>query len=383
MRKFAFLIAVALTACAPQKETMKQVADRVFDLAVSQYTLMDELTAPDKFAKTFENGEFVTSGKIWWCSGFPAGCYWYIYEYTDDSKMLELAKKHTAKLENILDYPTSHDIGFQVNDSYGQAYRLTGEESYLPLIEAGAERLAGRFNPACGTTRSWSWGSWKHPVIIDNMMNLELLENASKLFDRPVFDSLARVHANTTIKNHFREDYSCYHVVDYDPETGAVAHKQTHQGYADESCWSRGEAWALYGYTMMYRETGDEIYRQQAENVASYLLGKLPEDGVPQWDFNDPSENVLRDASAAAIMASAFVDLARLTGNDSYRALAEKQLRTLASEEYLSAPGENGGFLLRHCVGNMPGGSEIDTPLTYADYYFLEALVKINRTDNQ
>lgn len=373
-----------LVACSVSaQESMKDVADRVFAVARDQYEMMDTLVAPGRVAKTFENGRLVTSDIGWWCSGFPAGTYWYIYEYTRDPQMLELAKKHTAKLSTVLEKHGDHDLGFMVNNSYGQAFRLTGDSLYLPMVEAAAECLAERFNPACGVTRSWDWGKWDFPVIIDNMMNLELLENASKLSGRPEFDAIARTHANTTARNHFRDDYSCYHLVDYDPETGEVLGRQTVQGYADESCWSRGEAWALYGYTMMYRETGVPDYLTQAVNIAGLLEKILPQDGIPYWDFNAPGDAVMRDASAGAIMASALVDLSRLTGDKGasarYLSLAGRMLRTLASDEYLAKPGENGGFLLKHCVGNMPAGTEVDVPLTYADYYFLEALLKYTR----
>ncbi len=410
MRKFVLMLtamAFVFASCAPKQETMRELSDRVFAVAMEQYQMMDAQLAPDQFPKTFEDDSLITTGLKWWCSGFPAGTMWYIYEYTRDPQMLELAKKHTAKMSAILDYPTHHDIGFQINDSYGQAYRLTGDEAYLPLIKAAAERLAGRFSPVTGVTMSWEPSAkWNYPVIIDNMMNLELLENASKLFDEPGFDAVARTHANTTMANHFRPDYTVYHLLDYDPENGDVVVRQTVQGYADETCWSRGEAWALYGYTMMYRETGDEAYLALAEHIADYLLTVLPEDGIPYWDFNAPgtpnaigsdavgapeydydeSLPVKRDASAGAIIASALVDLSRLTKDAdksaSYIAEAEKMLRTFAGEEYLAKSGELGGFVLKHSVGNLHGSkkgpTEVDVPLTYADYYFLEALVKFN-----
>lgn len=407
MRKIA-IISMALVMMLSCKESMKEVSDRVFDVALSQYALLDAGLGEGQYAKTYENGELKTSGLKWWCSGFPAGTMWYIYEYTQDPDMLSLALKHTDRMADILDYPTHHDIGFQVNNSYGHAYRLTGDDAYLPLIYAAAQRLSARMNPVCGVTRSWDAEGGVYPVIIDNMMNLELLENASKLFEDPGLDIVARTHANTTMKNHFRDDYTCYHLLDYNPETGEVMVKRTVQGYADETCWSRGEAWALYGYTMMFRETGLEPYLEQAEHVAEYILSVLPEDGIPYWDFNAPGtpcalpadakgcpevydwkegEPVKRDASAAAIMASAFVDLSRLTADPAasktYIATAEKMLRTLASPEYLCQKGDNGGFLVKHCVGNLHGGkngpTEVDVPLTYADYYFVEALVKFNK----
>ena len=222
---------------------------------------------------------------------------------------------------------------------------------------------------------------WKYPVIIDNMMNLEHLCNAGSIFNDDSLKVVAVTHANTTMCNHFRPDYTSWHLVDYDPESGEVRKKETVQGFSDDSAWARGQAWALYGFTMMFRESGHDSYLTQARNVADMLLSRLPEDGVPYWDLDsDKIPNDLRDASAAAIMASAFVQLSTLTddeaSNAKYLAMAEKQLRTLAGPEYLAEPGTNGNFILKHCVGSLPDNSEVDVPLTYADYYFLEALLK-------
>lgn len=221
-------------------------------------------------------------------------------------------------------------------------------------------------------------------MIIDNMMNLELMMNAHELFGADSLKTIALTHANTTMVNHFREDHSTFHLVDYDKETGEIRRKQTIQGYSDDSAWARGQAWAVYGYTMMFRETGVSEYLALAENVARMLLGRLPEDGIPYWDFDSPEipEDV-RDASAAAVMASAFVELSTLTADKKLAkdclAMAERQLRALSSDEYLAAEGECGGFILKHSTGNKPGNSEVDVPLSYADYYFLEALVRINK----
>ena len=240
-----------------------------------------------------------------------------------------------------------------------------------------------------GVIRSWDFvrkgRDWKYPVIIDNMMNLEHLYNAGLLFGDDTLKTVAVTHANTTLCNHFRPDFTSYHLVDYDPADGRVRRKETVQGFGDESAWARGQAWALYGYTMMFRLSGYECYLNQAENIAGMLLERLPDDGIPYWDFDsDRIPDDLRDASAAAIMASAFVDLSSLTNKPEekgrYLKMAEKQLRTLASDAYLARPGENGNFLLMHSVGSRPDNLEIDVPLTYADYYFLEALLKYSRT---
>ena len=276
-------------------------------------------------------------------------------------------------------------VGFQLNCSYGNGFRLTGNEDYKKVLYQGAQSLATRFSSVTGVTRSWDFlrRGWKYPVIIDNMMNLELLMFASKTFDNDTLEYIARTHANTTLKNHFRKDYSSYHLVDYDPEDGHVRSRQTVQGYANESSWGRGQAWALYGYTMMFRMTGDEKYLEHAENIADMLLSRLPVDGIPYWDFDAPNGNEYRDASAGAIMASAFVELSGFVTDEkarqNYLSIAEKQLRTLASPHYLAEPGTNCNFILKHSVGNLPENSEVDVPLSYADYYFLEALLRYKK----
>ena len=273
-----------------------------------------------------------------------------------------------------------HDLGFEVWCSYGNAYRLTGDQTYIPEIEEAAALLATRYSPTVGAIRSWNNPHKGFRVIIDNMMNLELLEEASKMFVCDSLDRIARTHANTTMQNHFREDYTCWHLVNYVDEDGSVRRKHTVQGYSDDSAWARGQAWALYGYTMMYRETGMQEYLQQAVNVGNMILPYLPEDGVTYWDFNDPAiPDTYRDASAAAVMASAYLELSGYVVEKQkreYKETAEKIIRTLASDDYLCSPGECHGFLLKHSVGSIPHGSEIDVPLTYADYYFLEALIR-------
>lgn len=382
MKKIFAVIGAALCvcACAPKEESLQELSDRVFTLAQSQFKLLATELAPGETpVNPWEDDDTLDKyNASSWVSGFYPGSLWLTYEHTGDPEIKALAERFTFDLDSLVNYEPDHDHGFRINCSYGQGYRLTGDERYLPMIRYGADALAARFNPVTGCTRSWNHGSWDFPVIIDNMMNLELLFNASKLFDDVDYTGLAKTHANTTIKNHFREDYSTWHLVDYSTEDGHVIGKQTVQGYSDDSMWARGESWALYGFTMMARETGEDIYLQQACHIADLLIERLPEDGIPYWDFDCKDiPDTPRDASAGCIMASAFLELSGLSGNSAYRAQAEKMIRVLASPDYLVAPGEAHGFLLRHSVGSLPGDSQVDVPLTYADYYFLEALSRL------
>ena len=371
---------LAAVSCASDRAQIAELTDKVFDRAVEQFQLMDSNLGEGEYPRTINpDGSFRKSDAKWWCCGFYPGSLWYVYEYTGNEQIKSLAEKYTKSI--VPAYARQdHDMGFIFWCSYGNAFRLTGDETYKTAIEESARMLAARFSPVTKTIRSWNY-PLEYQVIIDNMMNLELLEEASKMFECDSLATIARTHANTTMENHFREDYTSYHLVCYDMENGSVAKKQTVQGYADDSAWARGQAWALYGYTMMYRETGNEAYLKQAANVGDMILGYLPEDGVTYWDFNDPAvPDTYRDASAAAVMASAYIELsgyvASMKQKKAYLSTAETILGTLASDEYLCAPGECHGFLLKHSVGNLPKNSEVDVPLTYADYYFLEALLR-------
>ena len=344
----------------------------------------------DKIPYTTQDGMYRTDMReenlFWWTNGFWAGMLWQMYHATGKEIYRKTAEYSEEALDRALDRfeGLHHDVGFQLNCSYGNGFRLTGNENYKKVLYQGAKSLSTRFNPVAGVIRSWDFvpkeRDWKYPVIIDNMMNLELLMVASHVFNDDSLAYVARSHADVTMKNHFRVDYTSYHLVDYDPKDGHVRDKQTVQGYADESAWARGQAWALYGYTMMHRMAGDKRYLTQAEQVADMLLTRLPADGIPYWDFDAPNGNEYRDASAGAIMASAFLELSSLTYDaqckQAYREMAEKQLRTLASPQYLAEPNTNCNFILKHGVGNWPGKSEVDVPLSYADYYFLEALLR-------
>ena len=316
-----------------------------------------------------------------WTSGFFPGVLWFLFELTGDKKWESQARMYTANIEKEKLNGKTHDMGFKIYCSFGTGYRLTNDPKYKEVIIESAKTLSKRFNPKVGCIRSWDHNKdkWDFPAIIDNMMNLELLFAATKLTGDSSFYKIAVSHANTTMKNHFRPDFSSYHVIDYDTLTGKVLHRNTHQGFSDESSWARGQAWALYGYTMCYRETRDPKYLQQAENIASFILNhpNMPKDMVPYWDFNAPKiPDEPRDVSAAAIIASALSELSTYSKNgSSYRKSADKLIESL-TKNYRSPIGENKGFILIHSTGSKPMNSEVDVPLTYADYYYLEALIR-------
>ena len=318
-----------------------------------------------------------------WTSGFFPGSLWYLYRLTGKEEWKNEAEKYTEALDKIQYLTWHHDIGFMIQCSYGNGLRFADKEAYKPVIIQAAKSLSTRFRPGAGIIQSWNvtggWQAqrgWTCPVIIDNMMNLELLFEATALSGDSSFYKIAVSHADQTLKHHFRPDNSCYHVVDYDPKTGEVLHRHTAQGYAHESAWARGQAWALYGYTICYRYTKNKAYLEQAEKIAAYLFShpRMPEDLVPYWDFDAPNiPNEPRDASAAAVIASALYELNGYSKKD-YRKTADKIMKSLSSPAYMAKPGENGNFILMHSVGSIPHGSEIDEPLVYADYYFLEAM---------
>ncbi len=321
----------------------------------------------------------------WWCSGFFGGSLWYIFEQTQDPKWKDAAHKWTMAVEKEKFNTGTHDLGFMLYCPFGNGYRLTGNEQYKEIMLTGARSLATRFDPKVGVIKSWNnWKGYKYPVIVDNMMNLEFLFWAARESGNKDFYNLSVTHADNTLKNHFRPDGSSYHVIAYG-ENGEVLKKGTHQGYADESAWARGQAWALYGYTDMYRETKDKKYLAQAEKIADYYLNhpNLPADKIPYWDFNAPNiPNEERDASAGAITASALLELSTYVSKAKskvYFNAAETMLASLASPAYKANSGENNHFILKHSVGAKPLKSEIDVPLVYADYYFLEGLLRYKK----
>lgn len=316
-----------------------------------------------------------------WTSGFFPGSLWLAYELTGDKALRDQAVIFTNRNFPVSYMTDTHDLGFMINCSYGQAQRLAPNDTIRTVLVRTADNLIGRFDPKVGTIRSWDFGPWNYPVIIDNMMNLQLLFNASRITGDSKYKDIAVKHALKTIACHFRPDYTSYHVVSYTPD-GGIERRQTFQGKADESAWSRGQGWGLYGYTESYRETQRPEFLKQAIAIADMIMKRnTTEDLVPYWDFDAvPCERSPRDASAAAVIASAMLELSTLAPDGAkYRDYAEAILRSLSSPAYLAEPGTNGGFVLKHSTGSLPHGSEIDTPLNYADYYYLEALQRLRR----
>lgn len=314
-----------------------------------------------------------------WTSGFFPGSLWEAYALTGDEALRTEALKYTARLDSIQYYRGTHDLGFMVFCSYGQQQAALHDDTSADVIVEASKSLISRCDPTIGVIRSWDFGEWNYPVIIDNMMNLEMLFWASKHTGDPVYRDVAVRHADITLDNHFRDDASSFHVVSYNDD-GTVESRGTFQGYSDSSAWARGQAWGLYGYTMCYRETGDERYLRHAERIADFIINHpdTPADRIPYWDYNAPDiPDAPRDASAAAVISSALFELSTLVPEAegrNYFDYAETLLVNLSSDAYLAEKGTNGGFVLMHSVGHWPAESEIDTPLNYADYYYLEAI---------
>ncbi len=391
---------VAAVSCTPKNDIVNDNV-RFAEKQLAGLIAASEEGGTVRFPSTVKDGEVVFVPERDWVSGFFAGTMWYMYELTGKEEYAVHAQKQTEALEALQYFTDHHDVGFMVYDSYGNGLRLKNIPGYDTVVVNTARSLATRFRPEAGVIQSWNvnggWQKergWKCPVIIDNMMNLELLFRASEISGDPTFCNIAISHADRTMENHFRGDYSCYHVVDYDPEIGAVRSRVTAQGAGDESRWSRGQSWALYGYTATYRYTKDPRYLEQARHIADFLINEknMPEDFIPLWDY-DAAEYAKvtpayekyvsqRDVSAGAIMASALYELWEYTKDDRYLSTADKILTSLSAAPYRSEPGTNGGFLLGHSVGSIPHGGSIDVPLNYADYYLLESLVRKRHIEN-
>lgn len=376
--------------CHAENNDISNIINNDINFSTRQYSLMLQQIGREgkvRIPKTIDKlGRMVYIPIDDWCSGFFPGSLCYLYQLTNDKSWLLQSKRFTEALDSIQYLTWHHDVGFMIGSSYLNIYRLNPNKAYKKTIIQTAKSLCTRFRKKAGVIQSWNvdrgWQSkrgWTCPVIIDNMMNLELLFEATRLSGDSTYWKVAVSHANKTLENQFRKDGSCYHVVDYDPNNGAVLHRQTAQGYADNSAWARGQAWAVYGYTVCYRYTHDRKYLDQAVKTLNFVMQNpnLPNDLIPYWDFDAPNiPNEPRDASSAACIASALYEMNNYLPDNGYTSLADRIIRSLSSPEYRAPLGKNGCFLLMHSVGSIPHNNEIDVPLNYADYYFLEALTR-------
>ncbi len=382
-------LSMVIFSSCKHKEKNTIHKDLITDIE-SQYELLFNAIQSEKQTKKFlpRNSINEKIGYIPtydWTSGFYPGSLWEIYKLTGSEIWKKRALDYTERMESVKFFTENHDIGFMIECSFGNAIKTLKTTKYDAIIVQSAKSLASRYRSKAGVIQSWNKGSkWNCPVIIDNMMNLELLFHATRISGDSTYYNIAVQHANKTLKNHFRDDSSSYHVLDYDLESGAVVARNTHQGYADVSAWARGQSWGLYGFTVMYRETKDTRYLEQAVKIADFIKNhpNLPEDQIPYWDFNvKPEKETPRDASAAAITASALLELCTYVDQDhknAYKDWAIKIIHVLSSKAYLAEKGSNNEFLLKHSVGSLPHDSEINAAINYADYYYLEALNRLN-----
>jgi rhamnogalacturonyl hydrolase YesR len=380
------ILTVCMLHAAGQVPITPGQLNRTLTVAATQYLELYASVKSDKDKiprSTDQEGRLITCDDKWWTSGFFPGTLWYLYQYTQNKRIADAAADMTQRLIRQQYTTDNHDVGFIINCSFGNELKTLPAGRDKQVIINAAKSLSTRFNSKTGCIRSWNSKRWEYPVIIDNMMNLELLCEATKLSGDSTYMKIAVSHADTTMKYHFRPDGSSYHMVVYDTLRSGAKERITYQGYADGSAWARGQAWGLYGFTMMYRETGKRAYLDHAIKIAGFIINhkRLPADKIPYWDFDAPDiPHALRDASAGAVIASALIELSGYAGkdlHDKYLETARIQLATLSGKEFRSDLNENGNFLLRHCVGFLAKNSEVNVPLSYADYYYVEALTRL------
>lgn len=392
MKRILLLSTLALLGCqsllTAQQTHSQQVKEipawvaNAFTVAQTQSEAMyKEVIKTGLLPRSIQKG---LQPKTDWTAGFFPGTLWYLYTYTGNKTWKERAESATALMKGEQNNAFDHDIGFKMYSSYGNGYLLTGDETYRHIIFRSAKTLTSRYSYKTGLIMSWEPDKkrdWLFPVIIDNMINLEILMEAYKISGDTTLRQIAVSHADKTMQYHYRKDMSCPHVVDYEPESGAMRKYDWNNGSDNttNSTWSRGQSWGLYGFTMMYRETGDRKYLQHAEKIADFLLShpNMPEDMIPYWDYSAPDRSKIRDTSAAAIMASALMELSTYSAQGKkYFEAGEKQLKVLSSPSYLAEPGTHKNFILMHATGNCLRNSELDGALSYADYYYIEGLLR-------
>ncbi|MEM1136869.1 MAG: glycoside hydrolase family 88 protein [Bacteroidota bacterium] len=388
---FCFFSLAILFSCTPSRFSK---APNTFNAAVllkesekKVKLLVDNLNDTTFYPRNLKpNGEVGLSKRASWTVGFFPGILWNMYMQTGkESWRKEAIKWNAALASNATLRWRTHDLGFMMFNSFGKAYEATHEPIYRDIVLQCADSLALMYNENVGTTESWPWRKeWDHPTIIDNMLNIELLFWAAKNGGNPAYYQIAEKHAFTTLKNHVRDDYTTWHVVDFDSETGVVKGKYTDQGLADSSTWARGQAWAIYGYVMTYRETGNKTFLTAAKKLTKAYIDKLPKDFIPFWDLDLPhNQNEVKDASAACITASALLELATMVEEKErayYSKLALKTLTQLRNNHFNES--EDVPFLIKNCTGSKPHNSEINTSLIYADYYFIEALMRLQKIES-
>ncbi len=383
----SFFLGVTMVFCSckvksTDNEQLLKTIEQSLQVACKQYRQMHQYVPDSLFPRTYVDGHLKLVNLYDWTSGFFPASLWYLYQYSNDSFFLKAAQKHTTFLEPLQNFKGTHDLGFMVYCPFGNGFKITGDTQYQRTIIHASRSLVSRYNQTIGLIKSWDNNHWQFPVIIDNMMNLEMLCKATRITGDSLYYNIAISHANVTLKNHFRDDNSTFHLVNYDTITGAVINKQTVQGFADSSAWARGQSWGLYGFTMMFRETGDSVYLKKACQIANFLIHhhNLPNDAIPYWDYNAPNiPDAPRDVSAAAIMASALIELDSYEPKSGYVNHAKKIIRSLSTSKYLAKVGNNSNFILKHSTGHLPANSEIDVPIIYADYYFIEALIRMKQ----
>jgi hypothetical protein len=375
-------VAAAIIPSVQAEDAVMKRIPAVFERAATQYTgMLAKVESDPNLPRTIKpDGSVLTVKPEDWTSGFFPGNLWFLHEYDGSPLWKEKALAYTRRLEGIRHFKGNHDGGFMLGCSYGNALRLSPDDEHRQVLRDAAAALGTRFIPELGMIRSWDSKPFTCPVIIDNMMNLELLSWAAKNGGNSKLRDIAISHADKTLAQHFRPDGTAYHIVDYDPKTQWIRAIHGGQGADTRTPWARGQSWGLYGYTMMHRETGKAEYLEKAVSFAKVLMAhpNMPADKVPYWDFGaTPGAETPRDASAAAIMASALIELSQAVPDGKvFLDFAREQLLTLASPAFLAEPGTNGGFILTRSTGHLPGNSEINVPLVYADYYFLEALLR-------
>jgi len=383
------LICISISACGQKDFDTNQ------QLIYCVEKIKTEIEKPHdykKFPRNIKEGETKWEHKsaFDWTSGFYPGILWNVYSESKDENVKKAAEAYCKEQSVILSRsPRNHDLGFMIYNSHNNAYKLTGDEYYKNVMLQTADSLATLFNPKVGTLCSWPYikkEGWEHNTIIDNMINLELLFWAAKNGGNPALKDMAVSHAKKSAKNLIRQDYTTYHVSLYDTISGNFIKGVTHQGYADHTMWARGQAWGVYGFTMTYRETGLKEFLTTAKRLANVFIENLPEDGIPYWDFNAPDiPDAPKDASAAALIASGLIELSQLTENEEnkskYLNEAKKLLTILSTDKYLSK--DKDASFLQHSTGHKPKESEVDVPIIYADYYYLEALLRLKDIENK